>query len=202
MLSDSERAGPPSAPDKRQLRKQLRVRRRQLPAARQRHAAALLVQTAATLPWFIRARRIAFYLAADGEIDPRPLLEHALRAGKRVFLPRLHGAHLEFAEYTLHMPMRPNRFGIAEPIGRAPLGPAELDAICLPLVGFDNRGGRLGMGGGFYDRTLARRAAGTARPLLIGLAHSFQQLERVPCDPWDIPLSGVLTERGWIAAGS
>lgn len=99
--------------------------------------------------------------------------------------------------------MRRNRFGIPEPLGKA-VAPQRLDAVCVPLVGFDGRGRRLGMGGGFYDRTFAvnaRKKRGNARgPRLIGLAHACQQVGRLPHEDWDVRLTGVVTERKWIRA--
>src|SRR5690606_40461575 len=65
----------------------------------------------------------------------------------------------------------------------------------LPLVAFDARGNRLGMGGGFYDRTFARAPrARTLRPRLVGLAHHFQQVASLPAEPWDIPLDAIATD--------
>ena len=149
---------------------------------------------AARQPWFIRAQHIALYWPADGEIDPRPLMHYALRKNKKVFLPRLRsGFRMQFVEYKKNTAMRRNRFGIPEPVQRVAVAIGDLDLICLPLVGFDRHGGRLGMGGGFYDRTFARRTA-NRKPLLIGLAHHCQEVEELPCEPWDIPLAGVITD--------
>jgi 5-formyltetrahydrofolate cyclo-ligase len=182
--------------DKRALRRSLRARRRALSTYSQRRAAQRLAQRVRQLPWFIRAGSIAFYLAADGEIDPLPLLRLAWRRGKRTFLPSLRGKHLVFVEYRPAQPMRPNRLGIREPYGSVPIELSQLDVVCMPLVGFDRGGRRLGMGGGFYDRTFARRR--TKQPMLIGLAHSLQECTALPHEPWDIPLRGVATEREWI----
>lgn len=154
---------------------------------------------------FQRARRIALYWPADGEIDPRPLMRLASARGKRFYLPALspltrHNGRglLWFAHYRLGERLRPNRFGIPEPIGRGPhlLKPSHFDLMILPLVGFDGRRNRLGMGGGFYDRTLAfrQRHPRWRRPRLIGVAHECQRLERIDSRPWDVPLDAILTE--------
>jgi 5-formyltetrahydrofolate cyclo-ligase len=75
----------------------------------------------------------------------------------------------------------------------------KLDVVLLPLVAFDRRGNRLGMGGGFYDRTFAPRGRGrVSAPRLIGLAHGFQQVAELVDQPWDVPLRGVLTDSGWL----
>ena len=89
--------------------------------------------------------------------------------------------------------MKENRFGIKEPIDGSPSSAQTLDLILIPLVGFDQRGNRLGMGGGFYDRTLAFKLKTPQRPNLIGLAHECQRVEHLETDPWDIPMTGILT---------
>lgn len=184
--------------DKASLRRQLRQARRQLTAAQQSRSAIDLAQRVLRSHWFRRSRRIAFYLANDGEIDPALLLRAALDAGKTCFLPRvadpLH-PHLVFAQFARGDRLQRNRFGIAEPTPHAVTSPAhELDLVLMPLVGFDEHGNRLGMGGGFYDRTLAyKRQRPSARPYLVGLAHQCQRMADLPADDWDIALDGVIT---------
>jgi 5-formyltetrahydrofolate cyclo-ligase len=196
-VSSADTTASPS--DKRQLRRVLRARRRALSLFAQRRAALRLAQRIAKLPWFIRAQALAFYFAADGEIDPLPLIELAWRCGKRTFLPCLRcDRSLAFVEYRRGTTLRANRFGIPEPWGSQAIALAQLDIVCMPLVGFDRAGGRLGMGGGFYDRTFARGTVN--QPKLIGLAHSIQEEMELPRDAWDIALRGVATEREWIRA--
>lgn len=178
----------------------MRRRRRALSAGAQRAAARRLAQRVARRPWFLHARSVAFYLAADGEIDPGLLLQRALELGKRVYLPVLRpGGGLWFGVYRPGVAMRANRFGIAEPLRHLRRDGSRLDLVLMPLVAFDRRGGRLGMGGGFYDRTFAGARSGRRRPRLVGLAHSFQEVDTLPCESWDVPLAAVTTEREWIA---
>ncbi|WP_159287438.1 5-formyltetrahydrofolate cyclo-ligase, partial [Klebsiella pneumoniae] len=104
--------------------------------------------------------RIALYLANDGELNTQPLIEWLWQQGKQVYLPVLHPfakGHLLFLHYHTHTPMDKNRYGIAEPkLDQRLICPVrELDIIGTPLVAFDQSGQRLGMGGGYYDRTLA-----------------------------------------------
>jgi len=183
-------------------RRRLRSLRRNLPR-QQRHAAAL--QVARQFPLasvFARHQRIALYLASDGEIDPELLLERLVAAGRQCYLPVLNRYRcrpLRFAKYLPGMPMRANRYGIPEPaVSPAQMLSAQsLDLIMLPLVGFDDAGNRLGMGGGFYDRSLAfmLHRGHFCRPRLIGLAYQFQCLDRLQDRPWDVPLDGILTEQ-------
>jgi 5-formyltetrahydrofolate cyclo-ligase len=190
-----------------QLRRLLRNARRALTAAEQQQAARGLYRQLAQHPLFRRARHIALYLPNDCEIDPRLLLREAQRRGKKTYLPVLSAwpqSKMVFQRIKHGEKLRPNRFGIPEPH----INPARqrtiwaLDLILLPLVGFDEAGGRLGMGGGFYDRSLAYRARRNAwhKPVLLGLAHECQKVERLDQASWDVPLQGTVSDRGWYLA--
>lgn len=186
---------------KRQLRRELRSRRQQLSPQQQKYAARRLARHLCRHPWLVSASHIALYLANDGELDPQPLLHRLWLMGKRVYLPVLHPLSprkLWFARYMPNTPLKPNRFGIPEPESRRAqrLSAVHLQLVLLPLVGFDRRGGRLGMGGGFYDATFAfkRRQPGRG-PRLLGLAHSCQEAPDLPTAGWDIPLAAVATEK-------
>ena len=152
-------------------------------------------------PAFLRAQRVGIYWPADGEIDPRPLLNLAQARSRRWHLPVLcphPHPRLWFLTYRPGEPMRPNRFGIPEPARRnRRLRLAwTLDLLLVPLVGFDAECHRLGMGGGYYDRTLSYLSHRDhwRRPRLIGLAHECQRVAALPVRPWDIPLDFVVTE--------
>jgi 5-formyltetrahydrofolate cyclo-ligase len=91
-----------------------------------------------------------------------------------------------------------NRFGIPEPVvaQRQLIKPWALDMVFVPLVAFDNHGHRLGMGGGYYDRTFAFKLQRTylTGPVMVGLAHNLQHRPSIASNPWDIPLDWVITE--------
>jgi len=186
------------------LRRQLRQARRQLSPTQQRLAARDLYRQLAQHPAFRRARHIAFYLPNDGEIDPRPLMLEAQRRGKATYLPVLNAwprTRMVFQRIMPNERLRPNRFGIAEPAFRPNRQRRiwTLDLVLMPLVGFDEHGGRLGMGGGFYDRSLAyrgRRKNGH-KPTLLGLAHECQKVDRLPLEPWDVSLQATVTDKSW-----
>lgn len=187
---------------RQQLRQQMRSARRALTVPQQKEAAHNLLGNISTLPHFIRAKHIAIYLPADGEIDPRPLLERCWAMGKKTYLPILHPIRhnrLWFAPYDANTPMIRNCYGIEEPrLDKAPRRPAwALDLVLLPLVAFDPTGARMGMGGGYYDRTFAfkQRMPQMPSPTLIGLAHELQKVEKLSVASWDIPLSGILTDK-------
>jgi 5-formyltetrahydrofolate cyclo-ligase len=190
-----------------QLRRLLRQARRALTSGQQREAARGLYRQLAQHPLFRRARHIALYLPNDGEIDPRLLLRAAQRRGKATYLPVLNPwprTRMVFQRVHPGEKLRPNRFRILEP--RASIARQRkvwtLDLVLLPLVGFDEAGGRLGMGGGFYDRSLgylARRKQ-WRKPTLLGLAHECQKVERLAQAGWDVPLQGTVSDRHWYMA--
>ncbi|KAF1052481.1 MAG: 5-formyltetrahydrofolate cyclo-ligase [Stenotrophomonas maltophilia] len=186
------------------LRRLLRQARRQLSPLQQHQAAQRLKRRLAQHPLFRRARHIALYLPNDGEIDPRPLLDVARQRGKSVYLPvlsRWPHTHMTFQRIGVGERWAVNRFGIREPRAdrRHSRAPWALDLVLLPLVGFDPTGGRLGMGKGFYDRTLAYLAKRTRwqKPTLLGIAHECQKVDRLALASWDVPLQGIATDGGW-----
>ncbi|MGF6091420.1 5-formyltetrahydrofolate cyclo-ligase [Pseudomonas sp. 18173] len=191
-----------------QLRRMLRKARRALTPSQQRQAACGLYKQLAQQPLFRRARHISLYLPTDGEIDPRLLLRAAQRRGKATYLPVLSAwprTKMVFQRIRPGEKLKPNRFRILEP--RANLARQRkvwaLDLVLLPLVGFDDVGGRLGMGGGFYDRSLAylARRQDWRKPTLLGLAHECQKVERLAQASWDVPLQGTVTDKAWYYAG-
>ena len=152
----------------------------------------------------LRCNRIALYLAADGELDPQPLIQQLRRLNKKIYLPILRPGStnaLWFSEYQKGDRLFTNRFGIAEPDSnyRKPVKTWGLDLIILPLVAFSSNGTRMGMGGGYYDRTLAyqRTHKQWIRPKLVGYAHECQRVNTLLKRAWDIPLHGVITELGY-----
>jgi 5-formyltetrahydrofolate cyclo-ligase len=183
---------PEPSPDKALLRRELRRRRQALSSEQQHAAAAAVTRHIEVLQDWQSARRIALYLAADGEIDTAPLAALARAQAKELYLPViLPDNSLTFARWQQGATLHPNRYGIPEPPEPVVSSPAGgLDLIVLPLVGWDRRGGRLGMGGGFYDRTLEE----VSGPRLLGLGHSCQELETVPLQAWDVRLDFVATD--------
>ena len=194
----------PAPLSRQQLRTQLRKARRALNPSQQRQAARGLYRQLAQHPLFRRARHIALYLPNDGEIDPRLILRAAQRRGKKTYLPVLSAwprTKMVFQQVRHGEKFRPNRFRIPEPHINAAKQRTiwALDLIFLPLVGFDDAGGRLGMGGGFYDRSLAYQARRKAwqKPVLLGLAHECQKVGRLAQASWDVPLQGTVTDKRW-----
>jgi 5-formyltetrahydrofolate cyclo-ligase len=184
-------------PARTTLRHRLRALRRALSRAEQRTAADALNRLFGRSALFRRSLHIAFYLSNDGELDTAPLMQRAWAMGKVCYLPVISpGRRLWFAPYAAGDELVTNRYGIPEPAAGGLIGARQLDLILAPLVAFDDRGHRLGMGGGFYDRTLSflRHRQVWRKPRLIGIAHQLQHVERLAAAPWDVPLDGVATD--------
>ncbi|MFJ5538812.1 5-formyltetrahydrofolate cyclo-ligase [Vreelandella titanicae] len=193
--------------DKRALRRSLRHQRRALSEHEQRLAAQRLCQRLKTLPEIRRARRLSLYLPVNGEIDPTPLIPWLRQRNVNIYLPVLRpfsANRLWFVAYRPDTPMIKNRFGIWEPDvrfsaqrrNRLPIW--ALDTLIVPLVGFDANANRMGMGGGFYDRSLAFMHRPGPSPTLIGVAHACQQVASLPVEPWDVPLQVVVSDQGYV----
>lgn len=187
-----------------QQRQQLRAMRRALSRRERQQRADALYKQLFRQTLFNNSRRIAVYLPADGEVETTGIIARAWALGKQVYLPVLvphtHN-RLWFARYRPDTPLVSNRYAIPEPevVHRQRVAPYALDLVLTPLVGFDDKGNRLGMGGGFYDRSFAflRQRRAWRKPRLVGIAYDFQQLPQLPAQDWDVPLTAVATETQW-----
>lgn len=194
--------GDTQAAEKAGLRRVLRRARAGIPPQARRQAGTAIRRLALRLRLLDRKRRIGCYIPAKDELDTAPLRAQALRMGVHLYLPIVPPARqrrLGFVREHGTVGWNDNRYGIAEPDSRhRPLRAWALDILFVPLLGFDAQGNRIGMGGGYYDASLAFRHLRRhwRGPLLIGLAFEAQRLERIPADPWDVPLDAILTERG------
>ena len=147
------------------------------------------------LPVFSRALRVAFFASIEGAADTHPMIERALRDGKKVALPRVDKDRHELVFYAVKDLLKdtaPGVLGILEPRAGLPVvQPASLDCVVVPGLAFDRAGARFGRGAGFYDRFLSRLSPGTAK---IGIGFSFQMIKHVPCEAHDEKLDLVLTD--------
>ena len=182
-------------------RQEIRARRRSLDPGVRRRAAISACRQLTSLNRFKSAERIALYLAADGELDPLPVLEKACTMGKQCYLPMLHPVREQSLWFALWRPgdvLHPNRYGIAEPEWKPGtlVKPWALDLVIMPLVAFDVEGNRMGMGGGYYDRSFAWRFNRRywKGPWLVGYAYELQKQTRIEISEWDVPLDAVVTE--------
>jgi 5-formyltetrahydrofolate cyclo-ligase len=188
--------------NKSELRKQLRARRTAVLPAQRRHASAQLVRHMLRSGLLLRHQRIGVYLPHRSEIDIVPLINRMQALQRHCYLPMLpfgRGKKLWFNALDATRHWVTNRFGIPENTTHKAIRARQLDLLLVPLIGFDNAGYRIGMGGGFYDASLAylRGRQVWHKPCLVGVAFECQHITgKLPHDPWDVPLDAVLTEQG------
>ncbi len=189
-------------PSRNDIRQFIRQKRRTLSTEQQRIASSLLAEQLFAQPEVQQAKHIAIYLANDGEINLSRFQQACRQHNKHVYLPVLHPfcqGHLLFLHYDKHTPMHKNQYGILEPklAVQSVMPVQQLDLILTPLVAFDALGNRLGMGGGYYDRTLAFKDSNpNTGPHVFGVAHQIQKIDVVPTESWDIPLARIITDNG------
>ncbi len=195
------------------IRRLVRQRRRNLSTVEQEsYAFQLSIQLQKRVLGYLQNRpttnipiKLALYLANDGELNPQPFIDWCWYTKKthnvQIYLPVVHPfseGNLLFFNYTPETIMTKNQFGISEPKLNitTQCSPLELDIIFTPLVAFDKSGNRLGMGGGFYDRTLSyiqKNQTQNKLTNIIGLAHQCQEVESLPIEAWDMPLAEIIT---------
>ena len=191
-----------SKKNRQTLRREIRRQRRQLSDTQRTASALQLAANAGRDRLILNSRHIAVYLPSDGEIDPQPLMQYLWSLGKSLYLPVLvsfSGQRLWFSSYSPGDRLVLNRFGIPEPerVHHKRIRPASLDLVLTPLVGFDDKGHRLGMGGGYYDRVFGflNRRTRWNKPRLMGLAYELQRCRTLTSASWDVDLDAVVTER-------
>ena len=181
-----------------ELRNKLKDERRKLSTPFMHAAADAIAHRLNHLRLLQRTSTVAAYMASHGEVDCQPIIQQLILRKKSVFLPIIEKNRLFFAPYRDSSMMIRNRYNILEPVYRNAelIATKRLDAVIVPLVAFDKKLNRIGMGGGYYDRCFAARKhqGGWRKPLLIGVAYEFQRVEVIQPNAWDIPLDAVVTE--------
>lgn len=182
------------------LRKELRQRRRVLSKSFKHRAAKRVMQLLMRSGWLKQGLRIGIYLAMDEEMPLANVIDAAQRLGCTLFVPHIINTRrrsMKFYPYHQHASLIVHRWGMKQ-LTRAttPCATQSLDIVLVPLVGFDDHGHRLGMGGGFYDRHFAfKRRAPTLKPKLIGVAFACQKISAIDAQPHDIQLDAIVTEQ-------
>ena len=197
--------------NKKKLRTQIRQLRRDLPENYRRQCSYKFSERFALLEPYQSAKRVAGLLPFDGEADPTPLMDRAILEGKEVFVPIIIAKDqpLLFAPWTRQTKLKQNGFGILEPdVPRESMIAArELDFVITPLVAFDENCNRVGVGGGYYDRSFSFRntanIASDHQAHMVGIAYELQRVDRFPTEDWDVRLDAVVTEsKVWLAGSS
>ena len=178
------------------LRKTLRRTRRQLSRHAQSRAEQQSLWRLHQHHKFKSAKRIGLYLHAFGEVRTRQLILLSFAQGKQVYLPMIcnMNQHLVWVKISqsqyLAQRFAPHHLGMQQPMQSRGLAVNQLDLLIVPLLACDRHGVRLGMGGGFYDRTLARHPH---IPYRLGLAHDFQMVDQLNRQPWDQTLHSLVS---------
>ncbi len=179
------------------LRKSLRQQRRNVSKIQQRKSERHILNQLNKNPQFKTAQKVGVYLNAFGEIQTRLIIEKCFALGKHVFLPMIcnmnrHLMWVQISQRQYHNARFSHHpLGMQEPMASRGLHVSTLDVLFMPLLACDQRGTRMGMGGGFYDRTLA---SAPHTPYRIGLAHNFQYLsDELLRQPWDQPIHLLIT---------
>ena len=181
-----------------ELRQRNRKLRAELDTTQLEQATQALAEKILCLAEFQQSQRVAAYFAVNGEIGLKPVIDHALAQGKSVYLPNLDQKALRFSPYFHAQKMRINKFRLPEPDvdDSEMLAPDEQDLVLAPLVVFDSNRNRIGMGGGYYDRSFAfRKNPENTKPVLIGIAHELQKVDRIIPEEWDVQLDMIVTDQ-------
>ncbi|MFZ2236971.1 MAG: 5-formyltetrahydrofolate cyclo-ligase [Dokdonella sp.] len=186
------------------LRSELQARRAAATPAQRITAAQGLRGTLEQIPEFLTDANIGGYWATSGEL-PLMALFDGMRQRDQIFhLPVVGPLHsLQFVAWKVGDEVAPNRYGIPEPVHERSRRVAVdmIDVLLMPLLGFDRSGNRLGFGGGYYDRALEflRDREQAASTLLVGVGYSFQEVEHIDAEPWDVKFDYIATERELIS---
>ena len=180
------------------LRRAILARRRQVTDEESLAAGRAVLSFLSDDDFFKKPRTVASYVSVRGEVGTAPLNSWLLNGGHTLALPvvsPVKDGEMGFYRATASTTLAPGRYGIGEPEALPELlvSESDLDAVLLPLVGFDLEGNRLGMGGGYYDRLL-KKVRPEAR--LIGLAYDFQRVGHLEARDWDMRIDEVVTPSG------
>ena len=175
------------------LRRHFRALRDAVPGPKQREAARRISEHIQGLDEWREAAVVLLYASFGSEVDTRPLLEAAWGQGKKTALPRIDGKQLTVQLVDRETRLVPNRYGIPEPPADTPAVPGDdVDLAVVPGIAFDRRGGRLGYGGGYYDRLLGT----VPHAFRVGIAYEVQVVEHLPTSHLDVPMDALVTVLG------
>ena len=183
--------------DQSLLRKDGLAARRSLTIDERDVGSELIAEKVVHAHWFQRSKYVACYLAAADEVNTWAIISRAWRMKKRVFAPVLGKTRrMQFQEITPDTELIRNELGLLEPIDGDIAVARMFDIVFTPLAAFDETLQRIGMGGGYFDRTFAftRHRMHWQRPRMIGLAFACQKVAKIPPNPWDIRVFTVITE--------
>lgn len=182
---------------KRLLRQKMRPLRDSLSPEERRERSRRIFSGLESLPLYREAGLVLYYASFGSEVDTWEMMDHSLRSGKRIALPRVEETSLGMVAFEvkdLDRDLQPGYRGIREPQaeGTRPVKAEELRLVVAPGLAFDERGYRLGYGKGYYDRFLASLSL---RVPSVGLAYDLQIVEALPVSSRDFPLDFIVTDQ-------
>lgn len=187
---------------KKKLREQLSQQRNALSTQQQEKKSRRIASHVVASKVFQNAQNVAFYLSVNAEANPASTQRTPSKSSKQFYLPVLakdNDQGLLFAPVHPNSQYKSNKFSIPEPqcLPEELITGENLDLVLMPLLGFDKQGNRLGMGGGYYDRSFAFKQSSTRiKPVLMGFAYAQQEVERLEAESWDVKLDYIATENG------
>jgi 5-formyltetrahydrofolate cyclo-ligase len=171
--------------------------RARLAPGKRRQASRKIADKILSSSLFLNAKNIAVYIPMKSEVDTWPIIKRAWQLKKRVFAPIMQeNFTLRFHQFDDESELFTNKMGFREPVDGRFIAANTLDLVFAPLVAFDSQKNRIGMGGGYYDRTFAFLGQNqpSTNPVLAGLAFECQRVEQIVANPWDIRLFSIFTE--------
>lgn len=173
---------------KKEIRQQVRTRKKTVTPAQVEAASARLAQQLYTLPEYRNAKSVYGYLSFNQEVRTLPILQQAMADGKRVAVPKVYGKTMRFLWLDDLTAVAPGCMGIPEPVADGPEADDAAALVLMPGVAFDEAGHRVGYGGGYYDRFLASQPDHPT----VALCFDFQMFPELPTEDYDIPVGRVL----------
>lgn len=174
--------------DKKALRRQIKEKKRQMTLQQIETASTRLEELLVATEQYRQAKTVYGYLPYNQEVRTTPILERALREGKRVAVPKVYGDEMKFIYLTDFTKLEENVWGIPEPVYDEPVADDPTALVLMPGLAFTKAGDRMGYGGGFYDKFLASQPNHPT----VALCYDFQIVEKIPTDDYDIPVDLVL----------
>ena len=174
--------------DKKELRRQISKRKREMTEAEIENASRILGEKFVNSQAYRDAKTIYGYMPYNQEVRTVPMMEQALRDGKRVAVPKVYGDTMKFIYLNDLTKVEAGAYNIPEPVADGPVAEDKTALVLMPGLAFDEKGNRMGYGGGFYDKFLASEPDHPT----VALCYAFQMVDEIPTEAYDIPVDLVL----------
>ena len=185
--------------EKNKIRKYVLQKRNAMSCDEKTAASKLVTCLVIQSQYFIEANKIGCYVSTNNEVETKYLNKAILESKKSLYLPKIRSKNrMDFVVSHKKTMYQKNQYGIPEPIDDKSVDVKSMDLIIVPLVAFDSNKNRIGMGGGYYDRKFNYLKNSKMKPNLLGIAFDCQFHNKIQSDSWDVNLTNVITETGFI----